>query len=370
MSVFHLCKLAVSLLLTSALPYLLAFAPTALADTADEHVPTVLQLSAAQRQLADIQVGLPQRGFNPTLSANAVLNVDRDLSYTIVPQLDVRVLQRHISPGQLVSKGQPLLTLGGVAVAQAQATFINAASDWQRISAMSPTAVSDSERAQAQVAVEQARAILEALPMTAEQIAQLRDRPELIGRFQLLAPMAGTVQQDHSQLGQLQQAGELLLQLSDESSLWVEAELTPSQATRLAEATEILVRIDEQMANATVIGRTHQFNASTRTERLLARIDNRQTRWHPGQFAEVLLPQAGIDGVLLPDSALTRSADGDWQVFIDTPAGFVAQEVAVLQRQRGVNLVDGVQASQRVVLNGAFFLAAELAKSGFDIHNH
>ncbi|MCH1924080.1 efflux RND transporter periplasmic adaptor subunit [Shewanella sp. C32] len=364
MSVSCISQPAVALLL------MLAFAPHAVADASDDHAPTSLQLTAEQRQLANIRVGLPERGFNPKLSANAVLNVDRDLSYTLVPQLDVRVLQRHISPGQLVSKGQPLLTLGGVEVAQAQATFINAASDWQRISAMSKTAVSDSERAQAQVAVEQARAILEALQMTSAQIAQLRDRPELIGSFQLLAPMAGRVQQDHSQLGQLQQAGNLLLQLSDESSLWVEAELTPSQAESLAAETEILVRIEARMVSAKVIGRTHQFNASTRTERLLARIDNRETRWHAGQFAEVLLPQPGIDGVLLPDSALTRSADGDWQVFIDTPAGFVAQEVDVLQRQRGVNLVDGIAASQTVVLSGAFFLAAELAKSGFDIHNH
>lgn len=339
-------------------------------STTAEHQPHPLQLSAKQQQLANIALGRAKQGFNPTLSTVAVLEVDRDRSYTLVPQLDVRVLKRHIAPGQLVKQGQPLLTLGGVAVAEAQAAFINAASDWQRISAMSSSAISDSERAATQVAMAQTRAVLEALPMTAAQIAQLRNNPQRIGQFQLLAPIAGRVQQDHSRLGQLQQAGSVLLQLTDESSLWVAAELTPNQAAHLANETQILVQIEQQLLPATVIGRTHQLSNTTRTERLLARLDNRQTRWHAGQFAEVILPQPSLDGVLLPDSALTRSADGDWQVFLATPQGFIAQEVDILRSQRGWHLVAGVSAEQQLVLRGAFFLASELAKAGFDVHNH
>ncbi|WP_052074602.1 efflux RND transporter periplasmic adaptor subunit [Shewanella mangrovi] len=332
--------------------------------------PQPLQLTAEQKQLANIELGQAQQGFNPSFTTVAVLDVDRDRSYTLVPQLDVRVLKRHISPGQLVQQGQALLTLGGVAVAEAQAAFINADSDWQRISAMSSSAISDSDRAAAQVAVEQARAVLQALPMTPVQIAQLRNNPKLIGQFELLAPISGRVQQDQSRLGQLQQAGQVLLQLTDESSLWVAAELTPTQASQLADATQILVRIDEQLLPAAVIGRTHQLNNATRTERLLARLDNRQTRWHAGQFAEVMLPQPSLEGVLLPDSALTRSSDGDWQVFIATEQGFIAQEVDILRSQRGWHLVAGVSSDSQLVLRGAFFLAAELAKSGFDVHNH
>jgi len=44
--------------------------------------------------------------------------------------------------------------------------------------------------------------------------------------------------------------------------------------------------------------------------------------------------------------------------------------VQLLASERGMNLVSGIEPGTRVVTAGAFFLASELAKSGFDIHNH
>jgi hypothetical protein len=33
-------------------------------------------------------------------------------------------------------------------------------------------------------------------------------------------------------------------------------------------------------------------------------------------------------------------------------------------------VIEGVPAGSRVVTQGAFFIQSELAKSGFDVHNH
>ena len=74
--------------------------------------------------------------------------------------------------------------------------------------------------------------------------------------------------------------------------------------------------------------------------------------------------------VILPDSALTRSSDGHWQVFVEGDDGFEALEIEVVERQRGMNLVRGLAKDAQVVISGAFILASEQAKSGFDIHNH
>jgi hypothetical protein len=79
---------------------------------------------------------------------------------------------------------------------------------------------------------------------------------------------------------------------------------------------------------------------------------------------------------VLPDAALTRGGDGDWQIFIQDEDGFESIEVEVVQRQRGLSLVRGPelekaqQAQLKVVVAGAFFLASEQAKAGFDIHAH
>ncbi|WP_285163356.1 efflux RND transporter periplasmic adaptor subunit [Shewanella goraebulensis] len=340
------------------------------AHSDDLHVDALV-LSPRQQQLAGIQVvNLSNSRFNLNAVATATIVVDRDRTMTLAPQLDVRVLKRHVVPGQKVTQGQALLTLGGVAVAQAQADYITAAAELNRVKSMNASTVSASRRLTAEVQTQLARANLEALNMTTAQITALASQPASIGQFQLLAPINGRVQQDVAMLGQVSTGGSTLMQLTDESHLWVEAQLSAAQAEGITNGDTALVKVGEISVQGTIIGRSHELDSITRTEQVLVSINNKGVGLHAGQFAELYLP-SGIDGgVVLPDAALTRSADGHWQVFIEDEDGFEAIEVEVTERQRGMNMVKGLAASSNIVISGAFLLASELAKAGFDIHNH
>ncbi|AQS38172.1 RND family efflux transporter, MFP subunit [Shewanella psychrophila] len=337
-------------------------------ESGEDHA---LKLTAEQQALAGVEVmQLSEESFNLEAVATATLVVDRDRTMALAPQVDVRVLERHVVPGQEVSKGEPLLTLGGVAVAQAQADYINAEAEWSRVKRMGKSAVSASRRLQAQVDAELKRAILEAMKMTPVQIAKLESNPSTIGSYQLLAPINGRVQQDIGFLGQVITAGTALMQLTDESHLWVEAQVTPAQSENISIGSKALVRVGDRTLEAKIIGRSHELNSVTRTEQILVSLENPGHVIHAGQFAELYLPSSVQGGVILPDAALTRGGDGDWQVFIQDEDGFEAVEVEVVERQRGMNLVRGLTPGSNVVVSGAFFLASEQAKSGFDIHNH
>ncbi|WP_228768326.1 efflux RND transporter periplasmic adaptor subunit [Shewanella sp. TC10] len=344
---------------------------TELNEQPNEQHSEALFLTAQQQQLAGIEVvNLSSSTFNLDDVATATLIVDRDRTMTLAPQLDVRVLKRYVVPGQLVNQGQVLLTLGGAAVAQAQADYINAAAEWDRIKRMSQNTVSESQRLEAQVQAELTRANLEALKMTRVQINALVSQPESIGSYQLLAPINGRVQQDIAMLGQVSAGGTPLMQLTDESHLWVQAQLSAHQAEGISRGDKALVKVDGLSIEGTIIGRSHELDLVTRTEQVLVSIDNSKYRLHAGQFAELYLPSALSGGVILPDAALTRGADGHWQVFIQDADGFEAIEVEVVESQRGMNMVTGITANSRVVVSGAFLLGSELAKAGFDIHNH
>ena len=71
------------------------------------------------------------------------------------------------------------------------------------------------------------------------------------------------------------------------------------------------------------------------------------------------------------EEALIRSADGVWTVFVeDHPGEFKATEVE-LGRSLGIfREIFGLESCTRVVTQGAFFVASEIAKGGFDPHNH
>lgn len=359
--------------------------------TEDDHGEQALTFTPAQLELAGVRLlplssdSLSFSNLNLDTIATATLVVDRDRTATLAPQLDVRVQARHVVPGQEVKKGEPLLTLGGAEVAKAQAEYINAAAEWSRVRRMSEGAVSVSRRMQAQVDAELKRAILEAIKMTPEQIRTLESTPEAIGSYQLLAPIDGRVQQDIAMLGQVFTAGTPLMQLTDESHLWVEAQLTPAQAANVNVGGPALVQVGDKTLAGKIIGRSHELDSVTRTEQILVSMPNPEHVLHAGQFAELYFADApkGSDlssgfssGIVLPDAALTRSGDGDWQIFIQDEDGFEAIEVELVQRQRGLSLVRGDkldkarQAQLKVVVGGAFFLASEQAKAGFDIHAH
>ena len=357
-----------------------------LQEDEDQH-DEALTLTLEQRELANIRVEtLNSSPFDLTSVATAQLVVDKDKTVTIAPQLAMQVLKRHVVPGQQVLKGQALLTIGGTDIAQAQADYINAATEWQRVSRMAKGTISASEKMRTQVNAELKRAVLNAIMMTPEQISALTTSPQSIGQFQLLAPISGRVQQDAAMLGQVLDAGTPLMQLTDESYLWVEAQLTPVQSERVAIGQSALVRVGQRNVTGVVIGRSHEINAITRTEQVWISMPNQQHVLHAGEFAELYFQQSmpdskqsaaghthakgNLHGVIVPDGALTRSSDGDWQVFIEDQDGFEAVEVDVVQSQRGLNLVNGIESGSKVVVSGAFFLASELAKSGFDIHNH
>lgn len=359
--------------------------------TEDDHGEQALTFTPAQLELAGVRLlplssdSLSLSNLNLDIRATATLVVDRDRTATLAPQLDVRVQARHVVPGQEVKKGEPLLTLGGAEVAKAQAEYINAAAEWSRVRRMSEGAVSVSRRMQAQVDAELKRAILEAIKMTDAQIRTLESTPEAIGSYQLLAPIDGRVQQDIAMLGQVFTAGTPLMQLTDESHLWVEAQLTPAQAANVNVGGPALVQVGDKTLAGKIIGRSHELDSVTRTEQILVSMPNPEHVLHAGQFAELYFadaPKGGdlssgfSSGIVLPDAALTRSGDGDWQIFIQDEDGFEAIEVELVQRQRGLSLVRGDkldkarQAQLKVVVGGAFFLASEQAKAGFDIHAH
>jgi cobalt-zinc-cadmium efflux system membrane fusion protein len=358
-----------SLLALSSLPVQASGQP---AETA--HQESLLSLNTEQRQLAGIEVSeLSLQTFTLQAVATAQLMVDKDKTITTAPQLDMQVLKRHVVSGELVTKGQPLLTIGGADIAAAQAGYINAATEWDRIKRMNPSTISASQRMQAEVNAELKRAILESIMMTPAQIAALAKSPSSIGQFQLLASINGRVQQDVATLGQVLDAGTPLMQLTDESYLWVQAELTPMQADQVNMGSNVLVRVGNRTRDGVIIGRAHEINSQTRTEQVLVRMANPGHQLHAGEFAELYLAedqQTKPVGYIVPDAALTRGGDGDWQVFIEQDGGFSAVEVTVVERQRGLSFIRGLPPQTRVVISGAFFLASEQAKAGFDIHNH
>ena len=114
------------------------------------------------------------------------------------------------------------------------------------------------------------------------------------------------------------------------------------------------------------------LDETTRTLAVRIEVDNPDEQLHPGLFVDTRIGGSELANVFaVPEDAVLRSPDGDWAVFIEqAPGKFESLEVDVIHTINGLAVIEGVPTGARVVTEGAFFVQSEIAKSGFEIHNH
>jgi len=360
----------------------LAMPFVALAGTGDEHggagehdEEQAVRLSEAQRNMADIvSVVLELQPVAGEIRAPGEIQLNDYLTTRVTPRVAAQIVERHARLGDRVEAGQPLVTLSSVEMAQAQGDLLVAEREWRRVKKLGRDVVSDQRYTKARVARELARARVLAFGMTDAQVNKLAtgDAALANGSFQLLAAQSGTIMRDDFVVGELIEPGRVLFEISDESTLWVEANLTPEQALQVSTGSSATVAVGGETFQGRVTQVHHALDENTRTLRVRIEIPNPDDRLHPGLFVDVRIAgDTSMPGLAVPAEAVLRSPDGDWMVFVEHQAGeYQPVEVEVLRTVSGMAVISGVEPGTRVVTQGAFFLQSELAKAGFAIHNH
>lgn len=349
------------------------------AEAEAEHANEVA-LTAAQQQAAGIHVeALTARPLAGEIHAPGEVKLNAYLTRQVTPRIAAQIVQRHVALGDHVRQGQPLVTLSSTAMAEAQGELQVAAREWRRMQQLGRETVSDRRYTEARVAFEQARAKVGAYGMSTKEIDAVlagAAGARADGTVQLVAPQAGTIMRDAFIEGEFVEPGRVLFEISDETHVWVEASLMPKEATGIKAGTPARVRVGDEWLAGKVIQSHHALNETTRTLAVRIEVANPDERLHPGLFVETRI-QAGVQGgdpaqvLAVPEAAVLRSPDGDWVIFVeDEPGHFKPVEIKVVRAVDGLAVIEGVPAGTRVATQGAFFIQSELAKSGFDVHNH
>ncbi len=293
----------------------------------------------------------------------------------VTPRIPAQIVKRHAYLGDHVASGDPLVTLSSVEVAEAQGQLLVSDREWKRVQKLGRKVVSERRYIEAQVARQQAFAKVLAYGMTEQQVRELL-RPgnaaRANGELELLSPQAGTVIEDDFVVGELAEPGRVLFTVTDESRLWVDARLNANEANLVKVGSPARIRIGEQWLNGKVIQTRHALDEATRTLSVRLEVANPDDQLHPGQFVTAEIESALVQpAIAVPMGAVLRSPDGDWQVFIEeAPGRYEPREVEVRRTVGKRLVVEGLKEGERIVSKGAFFIQSEIAKSGFEVHNH
>ncbi|MCG8394490.1 MAG: efflux RND transporter periplasmic adaptor subunit [Pseudomonadales bacterium] len=340
----------------------------------DDHEETGVTLTAEQQAMLNLQVITlqPQENATRTLSVPAEITSNQYRTWVVPVRIDSQVQSRSATLGQHLQKGDPIATLFSPAMAQLQSDLQVAADAWQRVNNLGRRTVGNQRYLDAQGNYQSLRARAKGYGLDDDAIAAIEAGNSEKGVYTLTAPDDGLVLEDAFQQGQWLTAGSSLVTLVDESELWAEAALPPTPGLQIATGTPATVIIGDTEVAGKVIQSGHRLNPVTRTLSVRVAVPNAGHLLHPGMFADVVLTLAAPDNALtVPEEALTRGPDGDWQLFVEEePGHYQPVEIQLNGQLENRRIVTGIEPGTRVVTQGAFFLASEMAKSGFDIHNH
>jgi len=349
----------------------------------------IVRLTPAQIKQAGIETEVVK--LRPELQAlhapgTVVFNAYKLADITSL--VDGAIHARHVRLGDKVKKGEKLVTLISSALAQAEADYLRAETehrksklDLERLEGLVKDKIISQSRFQLASSVHQAahanlaasRASLASYGLSNESINTLIDIKQY-GQLTLHAPGSGTVMADDFRIGQHIAAGTRLMLIADESTVWVEVKLPQSQLAGIETGRSAVVSIKgkEKRYPARVTNIHHQLDEATRTVGVRLEVQNPEDALHPGMFVSAEIEVGSTeDALLLPEQAIQRQGS-ELIVFVEEePSHFERREVRVGNTNMGfVAVIEGVKEGESVVVKGAFVLASELAKSGFELHNH
>lgn len=333
-----------------------------------------ITFSPKQMLLANIEVTeLIPRTFAKSIYAPGEIKANGYTSYIVSPRTESVIVSRHATLGEHVEKGQSLVTLFSESMAEAQANLRVTYSEWQRVKKLEKGTVSESSLLKSETEYNSAVGRLTAFGLTKQAIKQgMKSNSSTLGEYTLVAKRSGVVLSDDFAQGQRVAAGDKIMILTDEKNLWIEARLSPNKKLNLPIGTLAEIEADTEIYQAQVIQEAHTIDPITRTRIVRLAVENKDDTLHSGMFVNVNF-QFDTEKLVIavPETALMRSTDGDWTVFVeDHPGEFEAVEVKLGQALGSYRQIIGLAANSRVVTKGAFFVASEIAKGGFDPHGH
>lgn len=346
---------------------------TGLVEKEEQHEERI-SLSAEKIKLAGIKVEsvLPSIHINMVYAPGEV-KANGYKSYIVSPRTDSVVINRHASLGDQVKQGQKLVTLFSEIMAQNQADFLIASSNWERAKKLGSDNLSERMLVEVENIYKGAYGKLVALGLTKQAIEKISQQDSsTFGKYDLIAERDGVVLQDDFVQGQHIKAGEAIMLLADENDLWIEANVAPYKELNLALESSALIDLNGTKYPANVIQEAHTINPVTRTRTVRLSASNTEHKLHSGMFVKVYFQfDSNSEVIAVPEEALIKNSDSDWKLFVEEhPNEFRAVEVTRGRSFGEYREVLGIEPGTNVVTRGAFFIASEMAKGGFDPHNH
>ena len=197
-------------------------------------------------------------------------------------------------------------------------------------------------------------------------------------RFEMKAPISGTVVESYARPGMQVKAGEPLVRIADMSKMWLSVHVPASERTAIQNPDEAVfyVQGNKKMygmgeLNGLLLSAGKQVDPETRTLSLIYEIDNRDGL-HSGLFVTAEINTEQKENVIaIPESSLIEE-EGNYVVYVHVAGeSFEKRAITTGIRNRGwVEVTSGLDEGEHIVTTNAYQVKLASLSSEAPSHGH
>ena len=284
---------------------------------------------------------------------------------SVTPKIEGFVEHLYVNyTGQLVRRGEPLLTLYSPMLVSAQQELLTA----RRLAAQVDSGAGDAAR-YAEEMLQAARRRLAYWDITADQIAHIEQTGEVTRTLTLVAPFDGVVLTKDVVEGQRVMPGMQLYRLADLRTVWIEGDVFEQDLEFVKIGSRAHFEVDaypgqHQMGRVSFVYPT--VDPASRTGRVRVTAPNPGLRLRPGMYATMYFDvPVGRDVLAVPREAVVMTGERNL-VFVRDSGGMLEPRDVVLgsRTEEKVQVLRGLAEGETIVAAANFLVDAESRLAG------
>jgi len=200
-------------------------------------------------------------------------------------------------------------------------------------------------------------------------LASLENR-ETMAVYTVSAPLDGIIISKDLAVGETADAGKMLFEVTDLSSVWADISIFPQYQHVLAKGMSVIfVAHDGHTTKGTVKYISPIISHETRTFTARCVLEGADEDFTPGAFVRARIQIETVNAPVIVPRDAVQMLEGEPVVFVQDEHGFITVPVELgLTDEIQVEIRQGLEPGDRYVAVGAFALKAQMVTSGMDPH--
>ena len=320
-----------------------------------------LSLSPTQRIMANVAtVEATMETLNKEINAVGIVQYDQSRQARVTAWAAGRIDRLYVtSVGAIVSKSNPVAEVYSPDLIAAQQEYLLALKSRNQLNNSPFTSIS--QNGEGLVAAAKERMLL--LGVKANQIAALERNGKPTIRLPIYSPYSGVVIEKMVQQGQYVNAGEVLFNIADLSSIWVEVEIYENEFPYVHVGEQIEIRsqsFPQNSFNGRISFIYPFLDPKTRTLKARVEIANPDIKLKPDMFVNAIIKQPLDSSIVVPVTAVMDTGKRQVVWVESSPGRFESREVRVGQRSNDkIQILSGLNPGDKVAVSGGYLIDSE-----------